>query len=279
MRVFISFLFLTFFFANQAFAGPWPQPLYGGFFKLDFTSIRADQFFSPNGDVIPLRTLGNYTSSIYGEFGFTDRLTGIAYVPFYVRNTLNRTEGRQSGQILEEGVSNDAFGDVNVGVKYGLIVNKPVVLSASLTLGLPTGDADNPDGLLTGDGEFNQLVQLEAGTGRQSWWASAGVGFNNRTNGFSDEFRYDLEFGVKLLNDRLLAIMKINGIESFQNGDAAESGNGLFSNNMEFLAFNPEVSYLFSESWGATLRFGGAVSGQNVLAAPALSAGVFYNLR
>ena len=43
--------------------------------------------------------------------------------------------------------------------------------------------------LQTGDGEFNQLIQLDAGTGfpigGTNGYANVYVGFNNRTNGFS----------------------------------------------------------------------------------------------
>lgn len=259
-------------------AGAWPQPKFGGYFKLDHTFILARDFYNPKGDIEPLRTLGNYSTSLYGEFGFTRRLTGIAYVPFWVRNTLNETVGNQSGNVIEPGRTNDAFGDIDLGIKYGILVNTPVVLSATLTLGLPTGDPDNEDGLLTGDGEFNQLLRLEAGAGLGKAWVSGGMGFNNRTNGFSDEFRFNFEIGYKLLNERLLLIAKLDGVESFGNGNAME-GNALFSNNLEYISPQVEAAWKLNDKWGLAYRIGGAVSGQNVLAAPSHSFGVFFELR
>ncbi|MEZ4959746.1 MAG: hypothetical protein R2830_08010 [Saprospiraceae bacterium] len=259
-------------------AGVWPQPKGGGFFKLDHTFIIAGNFYDPAGEVQPLRTLGNYTTSFYGEYGITNRFTGIAYLPFWVRNTLNETKGRQSGQIIEPARTNDAFGDVNLGLKYGILTKTPVLLSASITLGLPTGDSDNVDGLLTGDGEFNQLLTLEAGAGLGKGWVSGGIGYNNRTQGFADEFRFGLEAGVKLSKGRLLLIFKLDGIQALNNSNAGVQGNALFSNEVEFLSPQVEAAWKLNEKWGVSYRFGGAVSGQNVLAAPSHSFGVFYQL-
>jgi hypothetical protein len=259
-------------------AGGWPQPKGGGYFKLDHTFIIASDFYNPGGDVEPLRTLGNYSTSLYGEFGFTKRFTGVAYIPFWVRNTLNETVGNQSGNVLEPGRTIDAFGDVDLGIKYGILINTPVVLSATLTLGLPTGDADNEDGLLTGDGEFNQLLRLEAGAGLGRAWVGAGLVYNNRTEGFSDEFRFNFEFGYKMLKDRLFLIAKLDGVESFGNGNAKE-GNALFSNNLEYVSPQLEAAWKLNDKWGVSYRIGGAVSGQNVLAAPSHSFGVFFELR
>ncbi len=260
-------------------AGGWPQPKNGGYFKLDHTFIIAQDFFNPGGEIEPIRTLGNYSTTFYGEYGFTKRLTGVAYVPFWVHNTVNETVGRQSGNILEPGRANNAFGDVDLGIKYGILVNKPVVLSATLMLGLPTGDSRNIDGLLTGDGEFNQFLKVEAGVGLGKAWLSAGVGYNRRTQGFTDELRYEFEFGYKLLKERLLLIFKFSGVEGIVPGSEAAEGNALFSNNLEYASPQLEAAWMLNKSWGISYRIGGAVRGQNVLAAPSHSFGVFHVLR
>jgi protein XagA len=52
-------------------AQAWVKSKGHGFYKLDFTSIYAADVFDTKGDVTPFRTLGNYTTSFYGEYGLT----------------------------------------------------------------------------------------------------------------------------------------------------------------------------------------------------------------
>ena len=257
-------------------AQAWTKNKGKGFYKLDFTSIKATDVFDTKGDVVPFRTLGNYTTSFYGEYGITDKITAVAYIPFFVRNVINETKGAQTGTIIEKGIENNNFGDVDLGFRFALPV-KNFAVSANVLFGIPTGDAKQPDALFTGDGEFNQMLKIGVGTGKKRWWTQAALGFNNRTKGFSDEFRYDFEFGYKFFNDRLLAIFKINGIESLNNGTNTAAITGLFSNNVEYAGVGPEILYYVNakKTIGVSARFTGAFKGQNVLAAPSLSFGVF----
>ena len=257
-------------------AQAWTKSKGKGFYKLDFSAINAADVFDMAGKVVPFRTLGNYSTSFYGEYGLTDKIMAIAYVPFYVRNVVNETKGNQTGTIIEPGIVNNNFGDVDLGFRFALPI-KNVAVAATLMLGIPTGDAKQVDGLFTGDGEFNQLLKIGVGTGGKRWWTQGAMGYNNRTKGFSDEFRYDFEFGYKFFNERLLAIFKINGVESFNNGTAQAAVTGLFSNNVEYLGIGPEVLYYVNskKTIGISARIAGAAKGQNVLAAPATSVGIF----
>jgi hypothetical protein len=107
-------------------------------------------------------------------------------------------------------------------------------------------------------------------------FASAYVGFNNRTRGFSDEFRYGAEIGVTL--KKFTPILKINSVESFFNGDAEAVQNGIFSNNTEYFSPTAEVNYQWTEHLGLSISGGFALSGRNILAAPNWSAGVYWKL-
>jgi protein XagA len=272
----IGFFFLISVTPSVLTAQAWTKSKGTGFYKLDFTSIKASDVFDTKGDVIPFRSLGNYTTSFYGEHGITNKITAFAYVPFFVRNVVNQTKGRQTGNIIEPAITNNSFGDMDLGLRFTLPV-KAFAMSANLILGLPTGDAKQEDALFTGDGEFNQMLKLAAGTGGKRWWSQAAMGFNNRTKGFSDEFRYDFEIGYKLFNDRFLAILKINGIESLNNGTVQAANTGLFSNNVEYMGIGPEFLYYANakKTIGVSARVAGAFKGQNVLAAPSMSVGVF----
>lgn len=259
-------------------AGGWPQPKGGAFLKVGHMFTRASNLYDENGDITSIRTLGTYSTSFYGEYGFSKRLTGVLYFPLLIRNTLNRTVGQTSGLELEPGATNTAPGDADIGLRYNLLNKNSWVLSTSLTLGVPVGDARDENALVTGDGEFNQLLKLEAGYGTSKWYAAGAIGLNHRTRGFSEEFRYEGEVGIKLFKNHVLAALKLFAVESFGNGNAANNSNGLFANNVEYLSFGPELSYTIKEKFGLTVGYLTAARGQNVLAAPAGSFGAFLIL-
>ena len=65
--------------------GGWPQPKGKGFFKVSQFWIIANKHFTGTGEIDPNGTRGSFFTNAYGEYGFTDRLTGVAYWPFYAR--------------------------------------------------------------------------------------------------------------------------------------------------------------------------------------------------
>ncbi len=279
---------IIFFFTAQVIyaGGGWPQQKGKGYFKLGQNFIVADNFFNLQGDVIDITTISLYTTSFYGEYGITDRLTGVLYMPFFVRSTLNEVERRQSGNI-EPGDELNSFGDTDIGFKYGLIQGKSIALAATVTFGLPLGktaegttDAGEPRILQTGDGEFNQMLMIDASHSfyPNPIYVSLGLGYNNRTKGFSDEVRVNGEIGYQPSSHWNLA-MKVFITQSTNNGDSGGgAGSGVFGNNVEYVSFGPEVSYTFKENFGAVASVAFASSGQNLLAAPNYGVGVFLKL-
>lgn len=274
----VLFLVLAFFVSGVVWAG-WPQPKRGGYFKLGQNGIISDAFYSPSGDITTIRTNSIFTTSLYGEYGITDRFTAIGYIPLFVRSTLAEVRFRQSGRV-EPSEQLNAIGDADVGFKYGLLVNKPVVISASILLGLPLGETSGgASGILqTGDGEFNQQLRVDVSHSfyPRPFYASAYVGVNNRTRGFSDEVRWGAEFGYT--SPKIIALAKLNVVESLFNGSDAVASNGVFSNNTEYVSPTLEVAYLFNESFGLSVSAGYAFSGRNILASPNYGVGVFYKL-
>ena len=138
--------------------------------------------------------------------------------------------------------------------------------------------------LQTGDGEFNQMIQIDAGTGFQlgstSAYSSAFVGVNNRTNGFSEEFRYGLEFGVSLFSQKMWLIGRLTGVESFRNGDLTtdNTSTSIFANNSEYTSFGLEAAYYITKNFGVSASFASAFRGRIIAAAPSYSVGVFLDL-
>jgi len=274
----LVFLLITFTLPLQSFSGGgWVQALGEGYFKFSQSVIRADRFYNPNGDEINITTVSLNTTSLYGEYGITPQLTGIVYLPVFVRTTLNDVRFRQSGDVLP-GDELNSIGDAEIGLKYGFNQQGPVVFAASLILGLPIGeDQGGESGILqTGDGEFNQKVQVEASRSMDNWYVSALAGFNNRTQDFSDELHLGLEIGY--VSEQLVGLIKVKNVSSFNNGDASSAaGNTIFSNNTEYLSVAPELNYRLGKSLGVSASAAFALSGQNVLASPNYSLGVFFS--
>ncbi len=241
----------------------------------------ANRYYNPEGNRIRIEPrISLFTTSLYGEYGLTDRLTVVGYVPFFTRSILNNLQ-RRDGEFVE-GDQLTTFGDTDIGLKYGLITDRKIVLSASLTLGLPLGNPGGPEtsSLQTGDGEFNQKITVEASTSFYPVpaYASILIGFNNRTNGFSEEFHYGIEAGYTY--KRLTVIAKLVGVESFMNGLSGDNvEQSVFGNNVEFLMFSPEISYEFMpEKAGFTAGTSVALSGRQVLASSAYTAGVYLKI-
>lgn len=270
-------------FSFSLLAGPWPQPKGKGYFKLYEWWLRFDQHFTSTGELDPNATLGLYNTSLYAEYGLTDRLTGVINVPVYSRNEINNQVSGTRGNVIFPGEAIGGLGDTDVSLRYAL--NKPgaaVPLSATLTFGLPLGeDAGGTQGnLQTGDGEFNQLLMFSAGKSlTDNLYATASIGFNNRSNGFSDEFRYGLEAGYGLANRKVWLIGRLTASESLMNGETAAtiSSTSIFSNNAEYLSLGGEVNVYLTEKLGVSVGAATAVSGRIIAAAPSFSVGVFFD--
>ncbi len=276
-RYFLIFALIAF---NQAFAGGgWPQPKKHGYFKLSQNFIRSPYYFSPDGEIIDITTISLYTSSLYSEYGITDRLTGILYFPFFVRNTLNEVQYNQSGK-TEPGDSFNSVGDSDLSFKYGIVMNKPVVVSATLLLGLPLGKTGGGETqiLQSGDGEFNQMIKIDVSSSfhPKPVYVSAYAAFNNRTKGFSDEVRFGAEIGFTF--KKFIPILKLNTVHSLFNGNAEVVQNGIFSNNTEYVSPMLELNYQVTEKMGISGSGGFALSGRNILASPNWSMGVYLKL-
>ncbi len=267
--------------------GGWPQPKGRGYFKLSEWWVISNRHYTDVGRLDPNVTNGIFNTSLYAEYGFTNRLTGVLYFPFFSRAYFNNTVSGTTGEVITPGEALNSIGDTDVGLKYGLLTDGPVALSATLTLGLPLGNdsGGSAGNLQTGDGEFNQLLQLDAGKsfriGSIDAYANAYLGFNNRTNDFSDELRFGIEGGATFFDGRLTAILRLYGVQSLNNGGLPgelSNSTSIFANNTEHLSYSPELAYNITDKWGVSVSTGRAFSGRLIFANPSYSVGVFVKL-
>lgn len=285
-RIYLN-LVLAFFFVNSAIAGGgWTQPKGGIYLKLSEWWIISNQHFTDAGLIDPNTTSGIFNTSFYGEYGITDRLTAVAYVPFFSRSYMNNVVSGTTGEVLIPGEAINSFGDTDLSIKYALNKKGVIRTAATLTLGLPLGNnsGGSQGNLQTGDGEFNQLLQLDASSSFQikntSIYGTATFGFNNRTKGFSDELRYGIEVGAGLFKNKFWLIGRITGVESLQNGTLSSEANStsIFANNSEFTSYSIEAAVYLTKQFGVSASYASAFRGQIIFANPSYSVGVFLDL-
>ncbi len=275
--------------SNIYAGGPWPQPKGKGYFKLSQWWTVFDQHYTDQGKIDPNVTTGIFNTAVYGEYGITNRLTGIVYAPLFSRNYMNNLVSGTTNEVLIPGEALNSIGDVDLSIKYGLTQpGSKVPISATLLLGLPTGQVGGgtQGNLQTGDGEFNQMLRIDAGTGfklddETSSYVSGYAGINNRTEGFSEEFRYGVEYGVGLMESKLWLIGRLDVVESFKNGETAGTVNStsIFANNTEFSSFSFEAAYYINKSFGFSASYASAFQGEIIAAAPSYSVGIFWDLK
>lgn len=275
--------------AVTSFAGgPWTQKKGQGYFKLSEWWVVFDEHFTDVGLKDPNITTGIYNTSFYGEYGFTDRFTTTLYAPIFSRNYMNNLVSATTGDVLVKGEAVNFMGDVDLAFKYGL--TKPgskIPVAVSVLFGVPTGksSAGELNNLQTGDGEFNQMLQFDAGKGfnwskKVGGYASVYLGINHRTQGFSEELRFGLETGAGLFNQKLWVTAKLFGIESFKNGATAEdiTSTSIFANNTEYISYSFEASYYLKKRVGVSAGYASLLRGEIIAAAPSYTVGIFLDL-
>ena len=262
---------------NNLFAGAWTQKKNSGFYKLGLRYINTTNVYDKDGNKVEVPKLKNLFLALYGEYGINDQFTLITNLSLL--ESIKIEDQIDNGSIVSKGGSNSGIADSEIGLRYRIWQGEGSIISTELILGLPIGDTDNKMKLYTGDGEFNQIINILFG---QSFYPlplylSAQVGFNNRTGGFSDEIRYAAEIGFSFIPSVLFAF-KINGTQSLENGNETVLGGGygFHSNDQKYLAFGPELSYSITKSFGLTLGIESATNAANVPSALAYSFGVYF---
>ena len=279
LTLILSFTLLAFW--SQAGDG-WLQPKKKGYFKLNQWWIVSDQHFTNTGQLDPNQTRGTFVTSLYGEYGISDKFTGIVYFPFFTRSLSYNQQSGTTGDIIQEGEAINSVGDTEVTIKYGIKQKGKLYLAGSYTLGIPFGvvEGGSDGSLQTGIGEFYHMFRLDASTsfkvGSKYPFLSLYAAYNQRTQNYSNEIRYGVKTGVVL--NKWILILQAYGVNSFKNiqDNFGDTGTSIFGNNTEYLTISPEVAFKFNDHFGISANVAGAVWGRLILAAPSYSVGVFW---
>ncbi len=276
----------------QAQSG-WTQKQKAGYFKLNQSVIRADQFFNPDGDLIDITTTSVYSTVLYGEYGLNDRLTALINAQLFVRSTINNVESRIDGEAIP-GDEFNGLGEIQLGLKYGIVTSGPIVLAASGQLKLPSGE--NVGGatelLQTGDGAWGALGMLHASHSfyPSPFYANLSVGYQWRGTAdldyssglvrvnYDDAFVWAGELGWTP-NEKWALALKWTQVQPF-GSDGSEGITGsssIFGNRLTYFAIIPEVNYIV-QNWGFSASVGSVFFAKNILAAPSFNLGVFFLL-
>lgn len=251
----------------------WTQEKGSGYYKLGIWQLVADKHYTDTGLIDPNATRGLVISSFFGRYGLHDRLSFQLYVPF--TQLYQNKQVFTSGRPAIEGELFSSLGDLDVAMEYQFLKKNSWVLSTSVLLGIPTGND-------AGDGEFNQMIHMNIGRsykiGKQYFYAKTVVGFNNRSNGYSDEWRWGFETGTRLLKSQLALLVRLNTLQSFQNGtlSAVNSNGSVFANNVEITTVGGEFVYQFGSTFGVSVGADFPISGKIIYKAPALNMGLVF---
>ncbi len=264
--------------ASAADAGPWLRKAGKGFVQLGFSTIGYNNVYDDASTKQPLTVdVRDNVVQLMGEVGLTDNLTASLAVPVKSLSLRGATSRSNSG-----------VGDVDLGLKYGLVNRGGFVLSGEALFSLPVGSTKNPDGLRLGDGEFNTTLRLLAGTSFYPVpaYLSADLGFNFRSNNFSHDVPFGIEAGYAFLDARLYIILLISGKESLSNKPTLGANSsraemnaaalGLYGNNLEFLAIIPKLLFKINQQWTITASYATAAHGRNVAGGVVFAGGVLY---
>lgn len=258
---------------NEIFAGAWPQKKGTGYYKADFRYLSGNKIYNSDGDKVAIPDFTNMTVGVAGFYGFTENLTLIINAAVYNNVKLDTATTALGFDSEVKG-----FGDIIVGAKYGLAKFGKSVVSGKLLLNLPTGTSSPDGGLWTGFGDYYQTIGLEYG---YSLWPinaylNAAVAYTNHTQGISDAFNYGIEGGYTVVKN-LSVILRLHGQLSMDNGDPDVNGGfGVFSNNQQFIAYNIELAYKFTNNFGVKGYYESGGAGKNIISAAVLNVGVFF---
>lgn len=268
--------------------GPWTKEKGKYYIKLSEWWLKFDKHYTDTGELDPNITTGIFNTFLFAEYGITNRMSATFNGAIFSRNYMNNLRSNTTNEVLVEGDAINSVGDLDLQLKYSLTrrgAKFPVAIS--LGLGIPTGATNKGEfgNLQTGDGEFNQQIQIDAGRGfsfhKSAAYISAYTAINNRTKGYSEEFKYGAEVGLGVLSKKLWLNAKFNGIKSLKNGDTAATitSTSLFANNTEYNSIAFEGNYYITNKIGLSAGFATAVSGKIIAAAPSYNVGIFIDLK
>ena len=247
----------------------WLKERGDSYIKLNTWHLLADKHFNHTGESDPNATRGLWINSLYFQYGLTNELNLIGYVPFSVTAYQFAQVSETTGdQLLPRG-SLSSFGDIELALEVGLFNSGSWVFSSTLKVSIPTGNSegitkrdtnnvellDIGSSFQTGDGEFNRQLGFNIGTGyslgNTPGYFKSNLGYNFRTEGFSDEVHIALENGFQFLDNQLLLLGSLHLTKSVKNGERESIDDvSFFVDKLENLVARVETAFELFDHFG-----------------------------
>jgi protein XagA len=195
-------------------AGAWTPKSGAAYHKLAAYHFSSDRSFGARAP--DLRSYSDTNLTYYFEYGLTDRLTFVSSIPYK-----RLSSERSSGTVRSTGI-----GDIDLGLRYRLLQDGPLVLSTSWLLKAPYAYSSNA-ALPPGNGQVDFEGRLLFGYGLGSnGYFGAELGYRYRAEAPADELRYLVEYGFDA-TESLYLRAKYDGIV----GQGNSSGLGIVAAN------------------------------------------------
>jgi protein XagA len=223
-------------------------------------AARAGAWTQPAGGLLVINSLSYYQVNVvgYNTFGRPSGHGTYQQVEFapYIEYGLNGrvTIGMQPRvqYVVQSGLpgTKDSFGlvQLNLFVRYLLLQAGPNVFSVQGTIGIPgTATADEPL-LAQPNAEYEARLLYGRGFDLPNGWhgfANAELGYRIEANGWADQIRGDVTFGLNVTPDWMLLAQSFNTISV---GQASPGGSDYSLYRVEFSAvhsFTPHISLQF----------------------------------
>ncbi len=257
----------------------WTQKKGASYSQIGYSSIIGESKYNNNGDPLDLvRKVFDLTLQVYHEHGITDKFTITGNIPIKFVST--------GDEIVSAGFSGDTLpsgnliglGNVSLSAIYGLKQSGSWVYSLQLRADLNTAIEKQDAGLRTGADAWGIAPSLHIGHAGEKFWTSFDLGTNLRSNDYSTQWFSKFQLGTKI-GDHFNLIGQFGALQSMEDGNSPDRNaieTGLYTNNLEYVAFSLKLGYELKSDfiiWGAV---GGGLSGNDVTRAPAFTLAVSY---
>ena len=278
----IKLLILTITLIPFSFAqSPWTKNKGEGFSQLSYTLIpEYNLLFQNDGSTKETeRYVTDNTIQSYNEIGISNDLNLLVVVPFKLQSAGKLTDENDLTPWTQEG-SIAGLSNITLGIRKGFKINDWVA-AVQVKYDFKTRKYDDKTGLSTGldCASINGLYSIGKGINDKNYFFVY-TGGTFRTNNYSDLIIFGAEYGHQFFN-QLWFIPFIDFNFSLKNGETSAPTkqilNGFYTNNQEFTAVGFKFIEELNENLGITLGLGGAFTGHNVAASPAISFGAYYS--
>jgi len=263
-------------------SGGWTLQRGEAWVEASVSYLQYDELWQQSSPFLTLqRPVTDLGLRVYAEYGLRDNLTILGQLPYRMVSTDADPVGAPDfTDTLPNGTLN-YLGNYRLGARYRVLNRNQTAVSVQGIVESNNSDLNQITGLQTGFDAWS--VEMLVAFGKsfpQSYLAGHG-GMAIRTNGYSEEFLGQLEYGVNLTGGWWLMALADYRL-SFRNGERPDCNTrhtGLYVNNQEALSYGLKTLVPIAGDFGLSAGVYGAIMADNLPAAFSLNGGIYWNPR